>query len=228
MNDMSICTPSASGDVQTRLRLYSLGALGVAGGALALLPQQASAGVIPFEFEGTASLTSGTGSNASVALPDNGDPNTSKLGVAWTGLDSAGANDPYLAVKEVQTWDHNTTVEVSGSNYAVPSVLNPGFPINPTEVTLEPATNGFAYIVLGGQPLGDWVTSFEDKIIGFETQNGNLGFLNVSWNVETLTLTWKNGGLITTDVPEPTTLALLAAGAVGLARRRRASQALAA
>jgi len=221
--------------VSSQLTKYGLGAAAVS--ALSLVSQSVSATIVPFSDSG--SFVEGT--------MDDGDQPTITIGLA------DGSNlylDPYGTLIDPGTtfemvlgngagtygglWDN--TGGVIGF-YVAPTVLGSGSPINPTDPGVIAPYVGMP--VRGGTALGDWTTGFTDQYVGFVTPLGNEGYLKVSWN-PTSGLFSYNGGAIedsgadlttpaaaSSSAPEPGTLALLCAGAVGLARRRRALKAAA-
>ena len=86
--------------------------------------------------------------------------------------------------------------------------------------------------VLDGVVTADFTTSFTDMFLGFKTGNGKYGYIEIDWifSQGQGTLYLGNGAyenvagvaIVTpsTDVPEPSTLAIFALGMIGLASRR--------
>jgi hypothetical protein len=212
-----------------RLREYSLGAAAITTGAFALAPQEAGAAIVQFSDSG--SYYQGThwpnGDQAQIDI-NLGDSTTLRL-------DWGGAPD-YLNFDLMNGggWD------ASGPGgyldyYYTPRILSKGDAIHPI-----PSVAGYstaAYGVTAGVPELGWDVAFTDKYLGFRTGAGNEGYLKVSWDPSTGLFSYNGGAIENTgadllagqspsggggSVPEPGILALLAAGAVGLARRRQA------
>ena len=204
-----------------RLKDYSLGAAAIATGVFGLAPQEANAAIV--QFSNSGSLTVGTASSATINLVDGG-----------SLFFSAGADYLYLRSSYGLggQWANSGAI----GNDVVPSVLGANTAINAdyAAVTSPQAANP----VLGGVKQAGWTTSFTDQYIGFVDGMGDKGYLKVSWDAVGEVFSWNDGAIQTggsdlstpgaalppnpAAVPEPGSLALLVAGAVGLARRRRA------
>ena len=207
--------------IQNRLYEYSLSAVALATGA-AFLPQQAQAAVITFADSG--SFVEGTVDDGDQAVIAINLPDGSQLLLD----DDFSSDDFTLNLSLGGLWDNNGTAGIS--KYGIPRVLAAGAAINPSSVSAVPHK---ASIVDFGTAQGDWASAFTDQYIGFQTSMGNEGYLKVSWNPGAGLFSYNGGAIENTggdilssegesgSVPAPTALALLCAGAVGLARQRK-------
>lgn len=204
-----------------RLRQYGLGAAAIASGALALAPQEADAAIVPFSDSGSFIANAGDDTPQTYVLIGLGDG--TPLYLNGSNYGNSYKNGLFMAAG---AWDSSGSK--AGYGYAaVPSVLGPNAPINPNSAGY--GKNGEAAIpAFLGYTFDDWSTAFTDQYIGFMTFAGNEGYLKVSWDPFSHLFSYNGGAvategeqLLTGQIPEPGTLALLAAGAVGLLRRRR-------
>ena len=189
---------------------------------------------------GAAALT-GTSQGATVSFADSGSfyqglsstpdvptvniplPDTSVLNL------DPGSSGNYLELTFDSNWDGNGRFSGTGtfhSQYPGISLLQFGDSISANNSGTYP---GRGSLVANGVPQAAF-TGNVSGYVGFVTPLGNKGWLAVSYNSSNGLFTW-NGGAVETSggpltagaavVPEASSAALLALGAIGMLRRRR-------
>ncbi len=203
--------------------------LGAATAGAALTPQRSEAGTVAFSDSGSFTV-SVSYSGSTIALPDGSSlsfgPSYGPVGTPGLGFGMSGTTGQ---------WAYSQTYTSVLKQYPIPDVLAPSTLISTTSL------RDTALAVVNGTPNGDFTTAFSSQYVGFKTEYGNYGYLEVSWDPTTQLFQWNGGAVETsgaslftpsaTPVPEATSqsglLALFVTGAVHqLARRRsRASKA---